>query len=66
MRNMSKEQKDQKPDDGPLRVSFDLDVEDARALRKVQGSYKDIEASVSQVAKMLLRLGLEKWDHNTK
>jgi hypothetical protein len=46
---------------GTMRVSFDLSAEDGAALRDVQASYKDLQPSASQTAKMLVRMGLEEW-----
>lgn len=45
----------------PLRVSFDLDGGDAEMLREVRRSFGELEPSFSQVAKMLLKAGLNEW-----
>ena len=45
----------------PFRVSFDLSPEEGEAFARVSASY-DVEPSMSQVAKMLVKRGLRSWE----
>jgi hypothetical protein len=51
---------------GACRVSFDLSPAEGTKLREVQAAYGDVEASLSQVAKMLLKRGMDEWRRERK
>ena len=46
----------------PIRVSFDLAGDDATRFQAAVDSFKELEASSSQVAKMLVKIGLNTLD----